>query len=77
MPLFFLDIHNGGIMHDDIGSELPDADAARLEAIRALPQIAADEIPKGGDRQHFAVVVKDESGHIIYMATLVFTGLRP
>ncbi len=76
MARFFFSIHNGGIMRDGEGAELPDVEAACAEAIRALPEIAADEIPRNGDQQHFAIVVRDEDGRAVYTATLTYLGLR-
>ena len=75
MPRYYFDIHSDDVARDNHGVEMPDAAAARLEAISALPEIAADEIPKDGDRQLYAVVVRDEQGHTIYTATLTFSGL--
>ena len=77
MARFFFDIHkNDDVVSDDEGSDLHSFEAARTEAIRTLPQVAADEIPENGDQQHYAVVVRDESGRTVYTATLVYTGLR-
>lgn len=72
---YFFDVHDGGPQLDDTGTELPDLDAVRLQAIHTLPDIARDEIPKDGDRRTFTVLVTDENGHPIYSATLNFTGL--
>ena len=74
MPRFFFDIHDGQHIRDDEGVELPDLEAVRKEAMRALPGIASDEIPKDGDRQNFTVVVTDEDGHAVYCATLSYVG---
>lgn len=75
MPRYFFDIHDGWSQRDDTGTEFDDLDAVRLEAIRTLPDIARDEIPKDGDRRTFTVLVTDENGCPIYSATLNFTGL--
>ena len=76
MPRFFFDIHDDKkITHDEVGVELPDMPVVRETAMKALPKIAADEIPQDGDRQHFAVLVTDEDGRPVYSATLNYTGL--
>lgn len=43
--------------------------------MRALPDIAREQIPTDGDRRHFSVVVRDEAGNAVYTATLSFAGL--
>ena len=72
---FFFDIHDGSVTHDDDGTELPDVEAVRRHARSILPPIAAEEIPTGNDRRHFAILVTDEDGCPVYSATLTYTGL--
>ncbi|MBN4094865.1 MULTISPECIES: hypothetical protein [Methylobacterium] len=76
MPRYFFDIHNGLLLsRDAIGSECNGREGIRFEAMRALPSIARDEIPKDGDRQAFSVLVRDEDDITVYSATLTFAGL--
>lgn len=75
MPRFFFDVHDGGPTFDGVGVECADHEAVRREALRLLPDIARDEVPRDGDRRTFAVVVTDEDGRAVYAATLNFTGL--
>ena len=75
VPRYFFDIHDGGSTRDDEGTECADHDAARLMAIKTLPDIARDEIPRDGDRRTFTVLVTDPDGHPVYSATLNFAGL--
>ncbi|TXN77384.1 hypothetical protein [Methylobacterium sp. WL8] len=74
MPRYFFDIHDGFNRRDDVGTECADLQAAALEAKRLLPAIAADEIPKDGERQIITVLVTDEEGHAVYSAALAFVG---
>ena len=77
MPRFFFDIHDTATTTDDIGHELPDVDAARIEAFRVLPRIAADEVPrKDNDHHQFAILVRDEDGRGVYAITLSLAGVR-
>ena len=76
MPRYFFDTHDGGHFRDDEGSDLADVAAARLEAMRALPEISRFAIPEDGDNQAYIVLVRDESGAVVYTATLTFAGLR-
>lgn len=76
MPRYFFDIHNGGFQRDEDGIECANFEAARREAMIALPEISRWAIPADGDSQAFTVLVRDESGTLVYTATLTFAGLR-
>ncbi|MBE7184516.1 MAG: hypothetical protein INR68_08935 [Methylobacterium mesophilicum] len=77
MTLYFFDtFENGEHIVDDAGLECCSFEHMRLEAMKALPAIAKDEIPKDGDRQAFTVLVKNEAGKSVYSATLTYAGLR-
>ncbi len=76
MPRYFFDTRDGGHFIDDIGTECADLEVARDEAKNALPEIARFAIPADGDKQAYAVLVRDEGGKIVYTATLTFAGLR-
>lgn len=76
MPRYFFDIHNGpSFSRDATGLECNGQEGIRFEAMRALPSIARDEIPKDGDRQAFTVLVRNEDDITVYSATLIFAGL--
>ena len=61
---------------DDEGRECADYEAARVEAMHALPEIARIAIPADGDEQAFNVLVRNEGGKVVYMAVLSFKRLR-
>lgn len=75
MPRYFFDVHDGGPL-DDTGTELSGLDEAYAKAKSLLPDVAREDISKGGDQCMFTMLVKDEKGHPVYSATLTFTGLR-
>lgn len=75
MPRYFFDIHDGGSTHDDTSTKCADDEAARKLAIRTLPDIARDEIPRDGDRRAFIALVRDEDGRPVFSATLSYTGV--
>lgn len=75
MPRYFFDIHDGGSTRDNSGTECADLEAVRKQAMRTLPDIARDEVPKDGDRRTFTCLVTDEDGQPVYSATLNYTGL--
>ena len=76
MPRYFFDMHTGSTFaRDAIGSECEGMKGIRHEAMRSLPAIVRDEIPKDGDKQAFTVLVRDSGNQTVYTATLTFAGL--
>lgn len=75
MPRYFFDIHNNGPMFDDTGVECADLDSVRKEAMRTLPDIAREDIPKDGDRRTFTCLVTSEDGKPVYSATITYAGM--
>ncbi|MGN6470484.1 MAG: DUF6894 family protein [Rhizobiaceae bacterium] len=70
MSRFFFDIDDGDrFVRDEIGHVFEDREAMRLEAIKALPEIARDELPDG-NRRRFSVRVRDMEGRYLFQATL-------
>ena len=49
--------------------DLPDLQAAKVEAQSALPDIARDVLPDG-DQRDFSVSVRDDTGQVVLRATL-------
>jgi hypothetical protein len=74
MPRFFFDIHNGTWSHDEDGVECMNVAEACLQAKRALPEMALDQVLCDGDHQTITVFVTDEERQPVYTATLAFTG---
>ena len=74
MPRYFFDINDGRNERDEEGFECADLQAAVRHAKQALPEIAADEVPRDGERQALTVLITDESGQAVYLAALTFTG---
>jgi hypothetical protein len=72
MPRFFFDIQDGQLIPDDIGTEFPNAHAARDAAIRILPDIAREEMSLGKSRQ-VAVLMRDETGQALFAASLILS----
>ena len=77
VPRFFFDILDAASdQRDELGVECADLEAAIVEAKRALPSIATDELPSDGDHKNYMVVVRDTDGHAVYSAALSFVGTR-
>lgn len=76
MPLYYFDtIENGRHIEDDDGTRCASLEDVRMEAMKALPSIAKESIPKDGDRQAYTVLVRDHDGQSVYSATLTYAGL--
>ncbi|KQO73422.1 hypothetical protein ASF58_22895 [Methylobacterium sp. Leaf125] len=74
MPRYFFDIHDGKILRDEEGTDLPGPEEAACYAKTVLPEITAHEVPRDGEHQAFSVLVTDEDGHPIYSAAMTYTG---
>lgn len=65
MRRYFFDAYDGDrFVPDTNGLELPDLAAAKIEARKALPDIARDALP-GGDQRTFLICVKNEAGQVV------------
>ncbi|MBX9932160.1 MAG: hypothetical protein K2Y56_11575 [Methylobacterium sp.] len=73
MPRYYFDMTAGGLCgRDEEGSDFPDLEAARREAVGALPEIARFSLDKGNDKS-VAVKVRDEKGAVLFQAALTLT----
>ena len=78
MRLFFFDTRdNDYFIRDDVGVEYPGLEAVKVEAARALAELARDVIP-GSLKRSLAVEVRDADGPVLE-ATMIFEAviLRP
>jgi hypothetical protein len=67
---FFFDTYDGNrLISDPEGIELQNVEMARIEAQKALPDLARDALPDG-DQKTFIVSVRDESGQVVLRAAL-------
>ncbi len=70
MPRFFFDIHDGTSQtRDEEGHDFINASVACEQAVGVLPDIARDTLPIYSQHQ-FVTQMRDESGKIIFTATL-------
>ncbi|ARM89288.1 hypothetical protein RHEC894_CH03011 [Rhizobium sp. CIAT894] len=73
MARYFFDLHNGeGPTRDEHGTELRSREDIPKEVTRILLDVARDELP-AGDRTTIAVIVRNESGDPVTVASLVFS----
>jgi hypothetical protein len=65
MQLYFFDTRdNDQFVKDDVGLEYPDLEAVKVEAARALAELARDVIP-GSLKRELAVEVRDAQGPVL------------
>jgi len=70
MPRFFFDTYDDErYVPDQDGLDLKDIEAAKMEAQKALPDMAKDALP-GGNHRSFVVNVRDEAGQVVLRAAL-------
>ncbi|KKC24380.1 DUF6894 family protein [Sphingomonas sp. SRS2] len=66
MPHFYLHLINGsGITRDQEGIELPDVDAARVEALAAIRSILKEELNNGQLDLGGRVAIEDGQGNFL------------
>ena len=66
MPRYFFHVREGGDISRDLeGQELPDAEAARREAICAGREILGEKLLHGGALNHRTIEIADETGHVV------------
>jgi len=66
MPRYYFHVREGGeISRDREGQDLPDAEAARREAVNASREILGEKFLHGGSLDHRSIEIADETGHVI------------
>lgn len=66
MPRYYFHVREGAeISKDDEGQDLPNAEAARKEAICASREILGDKLLHGGSLNHRTIEITDETGHVV------------
>lgn len=74
MEKFYFDLYDGdNFTRDAYGFDLENKEAARIEAIAVLPDLAREALPDG-DRRDFVVDVRTSDGEVVYTATLTLIG---
>ena len=71
MPRFFLHLKCGNALIEDFeGSELPNPEAARTQALRGAREMLADAIRGGNDLKVEAFVVQDKHGREVMSVSI-------
>lgn len=73
MTRYFFDVVEDGVFHPDSeGTELRDAEAARVEATQAMAELAHSAIP-GSTSKHLHMTVRRRSGGELFSLDLLFS----
>ena len=71
MPRYFLDFTDTGeLFRDNEGMELVDLEAARMEALAALGEIAKDQL-RDGDHRDFVIDIREGAGPVVLTVSLL------
>ena len=66
MPRYYFHVREGSTLsRDEEGQELPNAEAARKEAISANREILGEKLLHGGALDHCQIEIADETGHVV------------
>jgi hypothetical protein len=71
MPRYHFNVHDGAPMLDAEGTELPDWQAARLEAIRRASDILKHEADRIALGEDWRIEVTDRTGLILFQMTFL------
>jgi hypothetical protein len=69
MPRYFFNIHDGKSIIDEEGTELPNWQAARIEAIGLAGHILKDEAHRIALGEDWRIEVTDHTGLILFQMT--------
>lgn len=66
MPHYYFHVREGAdLSRDEEGQDLPNADAARREAISSSREILGEKLLHGGSLNHRTIEIADETGHVV------------
>ncbi len=66
MPRYFFHVREGSdLSRDTEGQELPDAEAARREAVNAGREILGEKLLHGGALNNRSIEIADETGRVV------------
>lgn len=76
MPRFFFDIYDGAFEADAVGNEYASLERASQKAMAAVAEIAGHDAARSRSGQSLVLLVRDETGHHVFMAGLELVGTR-
>lgn len=70
MPRYYFHVREGSeLSRDTEGQEMPNAEAARKEAISASREILGEKLLHGGSLNHRTIEIADETGRVVDVVT--------
>jgi hypothetical protein len=70
MPRFYFHTEDGRFFPDEQGTEFPDVESAKIEAVKVLCDILKDDPQEYWLHEHFAIIVADESKEPLFAINL-------
>lgn len=74
MPMYYFNVADGSVGHDEDGVECAGPSEARELARRSVPGIVGEQFKRRGDNFAMTINVRDANGQAIYSGTLSFAG---
>jgi hypothetical protein len=72
MAIHYFDVDdNGSVFHDDEGTDCPDGESVKKEAILALVEMIKGTLPDG-DHHKLSIIVRNEWGEVVVQVALKF-----
>jgi hypothetical protein len=73
MPRYFFDVADSAKVPDEVGTELPGLQAARIEAARLAGRLLADQPEMFWSGEEWQVAVRDETGLVLFTVNFTAT----
>ncbi len=77
MSRYYFDVRDGSVFPDDTGTELPNIETAREQAVRFSGKLLTDLGAKFWDVGDWRISVRDESGRVLFGLSLAATDAAP
>ena len=77
MPRYFFNRTDGYVDNDDVGTELPDLDTARIQAVVFAGESLKDDPSKVWAGHDFRVEVTDEAGRLVFTVVTLAINSTP
>lgn len=74
MPRYFFDVRDESFIPDDTGLELPDLQAAKVQAVAFAGRMLAEDPDKFLDGDEWLIEIRHEDGLVLY--SFAFYGLE-
>ena len=74
MPRFFFHVLNGAeLLRDPNGSDLPDLEDARAEALATALELWSEVLRSGGDPRPYSIAIEDEQHRVLEVVEFTAT----